>query len=68
MTGRARGRLIEASVIIGAILAIWADTKFSPYQRCIRGHMRHRAFLAEVAGSPFGARYHAEHICEVLVD
>ncbi|PBB77865.1 hypothetical protein CK218_27550 [Mesorhizobium sp. WSM3879] len=68
MTGRARDRIIEASVIIGAFLAIWAYAEFSPYQRCIRGYMRDRVFLAEVAGSPFGARHHAEHICEVLVD
>ncbi|TPK96306.1 hypothetical protein FJ938_27420 [Mesorhizobium sp. B2-4-14] len=68
MTGRTRDRIIEASVIIGAFLAIWAHAEFSPYQRCIRGHMRDRAFLAEVAGSPYGSRYHAERICEFLID
>ncbi|RWG04048.1 hypothetical protein [Mesorhizobium sp.] len=67
MTGRPRDRIIETSVI-GAFLAIWAYAEFSPYHRCIRGYIRDRAFLAGVAGSPFGARYHAEHICEVLVD
>lgn len=68
MTGRTRDRIIEASVIISAFLAIWVYAHFSPYQRCIRGHMRDRAFLAEEAGSPYGARYQAEHICEFLVD